>query len=524
MSLERFEDALSKRSFFYEINVNEERNTVDRSSTHMDGRFHHFQLTIDMILEKEPAPSDRQHFFEICRKEYENDQTKLAAIELFENSYSPDDALRWYTKPSFLPTLLNKALRTRNIHFLKLYGFFIRDIHAQLAKLQAEQPRMAIQVHRGQLMSSEEVALLMSVEGQLISINSFLSTTPDVAVALAFLGEGALDEGIHRVLLTLNIDPNTPKTKPFANIRSKSVIPDEDEVLIMLGNVFHIDEVRLLNDVWHIHMTLCECRKLDNEQLALRWRECLDKNSILQANALTNAKRVALPEPCFRRFLHTASSTSDFELDEYDDNVEIYQQLLDIFDQILSPTHPNIVDCHNHMGRIYSSRNDFTSALVSFEKALHLLQAAESEDNEKIVLCLHNIAHQHMQQKSFEKALPYEQQALDIMMAIAPTNHQDLLTAHMNIVDIYTALQNFDAALNHLDHASQISVHASPRDRIDISQMYLNMAAIYTSKGDYLQVGILLDKAFEIGTAEGLNLLPFVGEVGKFIHDLSSQH
>jgi hypothetical protein len=43
-----------------------------------------------------------------------------------------------------------------------------------------------MQVYRGQLMSIEEVGLLLSSEGQLVSMNSFLSTTPDLAVALAF--------------------------------------------------------------------------------------------------------------------------------------------------------------------------------------------------------------------------------------------------------------------------------------------------------------------------------------------------
>jgi hypothetical protein len=77
----------------------------------------------------------KKHCFEICKKEYENDKVKLAEIQLFENTYTSDDALRWYTKTSFISSLLNKTLRMRNIHFLELFGFFIRYIHAQLVKL-----------------------------------------------------------------------------------------------------------------------------------------------------------------------------------------------------------------------------------------------------------------------------------------------------------------------------------------------------------------------------------------------------
>jgi hypothetical protein len=145
-------------------------------------------------LEKNTVSTDRQYFFEICKKEYENDKIKLAEIQLSENTYTSDDALRWYTTTSFISSLLNKTLRMRNIHFLELFGFFIRDIHAQLVKLQAEQPWSVMQVYRGQLMSSEEVGLLMSSEGQLVSMNSFLSTTPDLAVALAFRGDDPVEE------------------------------------------------------------------------------------------------------------------------------------------------------------------------------------------------------------------------------------------------------------------------------------------------------------------------------------------
>jgi hypothetical protein len=88
----------------------------------------------------------------------------------------------------------------------------------------------------------------------------------------------------------LDIDSKTPNAKPFANIRTKTFIPDEDEVLIMMGSVFRIDEVRQNNDLWHIHLTLCGCKELDQEKLAERWKECLEKNSSLHALYLRNSK------------------------------------------------------------------------------------------------------------------------------------------------------------------------------------------------------------------------------------------
>jgi hypothetical protein len=111
---------------------------IDRSSTQLDGGFYHFQQFIDALIQANTTLTDRQRFIDICKTEYKDNPANLAQIKLFEDSYTREDALRWYTKPSFFSILLNKALRVRNIDFLSLFGFFIKDIHDQLTQLQRE--------------------------------------------------------------------------------------------------------------------------------------------------------------------------------------------------------------------------------------------------------------------------------------------------------------------------------------------------------------------------------------------------
>jgi hypothetical protein len=47
-----------------------------------------------LLLEKNIVSTDREFFFEICKKEYDNDKVKLVEIQLFENTYTSDDVLR----------------------------------------------------------------------------------------------------------------------------------------------------------------------------------------------------------------------------------------------------------------------------------------------------------------------------------------------------------------------------------------------------------------------------------------------
>ncbi|CAF1469955.1 unnamed protein product, partial [Didymodactylos carnosus] len=77
--------------------------------------------------------------------------------------------------------LLNKALRTLDIDLLYLLGFFIRDLREQLEQYRSPSP---IRIYRTQLMSKTEVQQLDNFRGQLISMNSFLSTTLDREVAV----------------------------------------------------------------------------------------------------------------------------------------------------------------------------------------------------------------------------------------------------------------------------------------------------------------------------------------------------
>ena len=218
----RFVDSIS-----YEICTT---NGQDRSSTDLGGGFLHTQLLIDTLLKMESTEVEFREFIDVCKKEYTGDHSSLAILAEFEQSYSPERALYWYSKQTILYRLLNKSLRTQNIDLILLFGFFIRDIHKQLEQLQQAQSTQMIRVYRGQLMSSEEVAMLISCEGQLISMNSFLSTTLDHQLALFLLGEGCLEVGLQRVLFEIDLGPNVPTTKPFADISEKSFFPDEQEI------------------------------------------------------------------------------------------------------------------------------------------------------------------------------------------------------------------------------------------------------------------------------------------------------
>ncbi|CAF1297250.1 unnamed protein product [Rotaria sordida] len=248
-SHDRFEQPLSI-NIFNTVNAGREKSTSE-----LNGQFVHSQILIDCLLRMRSSSTDRHDFLTYCKKEYANDNSQLNFIREFEHDYAASSALTWYTRDCFLYKLLNKALRTQNIDLLYLYGFFIRDLYQQLKRNQYPAP---IHLYRGQLMSKKEVQQLRNFIGQLISMNSFLSTTTDREVAIIFSGnDGVLNNDIQPVLFEIQADPDIGGIKPFADITSFSYMEDEEEVLMMLGAIFRIVHIRDESQLCIIQLVLC---------------------------------------------------------------------------------------------------------------------------------------------------------------------------------------------------------------------------------------------------------------------------
>ncbi|CAM4820955.1 unnamed protein product [Rotaria magnacalcarata] len=212
-------------------------NAHERSSTGMNGQFVHSQVLIDCLLGMQSTTTLKNELVAICEKAYKGNSAVLGTLREFKQSYSFDRAIWWYTRDSFLYRILNKALREQNIDLLFLLRFIISDMKQQLKKYQCSS---RLKLYRGQLMSMDELEMLNNSRGQLISINSFLSTSVKREVAYNFLMNSIHADDTTRVLFEIVVDPKVGDIKSFANVKLLSYFPQEEEVLIMLGSIFKL--------------------------------------------------------------------------------------------------------------------------------------------------------------------------------------------------------------------------------------------------------------------------------------------
>ena len=245
-----FTDSVNKRIFLQDLS---EEN----------GAFVRFQLLVDMILRLDHNGFSKQEMIEMCRAEYENNPTALQQIKSLEQTYESKEAVKWYTKNSFLYRLLNRSLRDSNINLIVKLRHFIYDLHNQLVELQNDflrslQTKSSIlTLYRGLSMSEEEFEQFRQHENHYVSMNGFLSSTHDYQAALFFAGEGKMEDSRVSVIYEISVDLTLKHSIPFAAIDYESVFTDEDEVLFSIGAVFRIRTIESIGEqIWKIHLTL----------------------------------------------------------------------------------------------------------------------------------------------------------------------------------------------------------------------------------------------------------------------------
>ena len=519
------------------FNVFNKSSTSEQSTTGLNGQFICAQLLIDCLLRIRATDNDRNELIHLANQEYKDNTNELDIIREFEKEYSPDRALWWYTRESFLYRQLNKALRMQNIDSMFVFRFLIRDIEKQLKEHQCT---TSMRVYRGQLMSNEELELLKESIGQLISMNSFLSTTNDRRVALSFLYSSTKSDRIQRVLFEIDADPQLKNIRAFADITSLSYFAGESEILFMLGSIFRLISVDQ-NDrgLWIFRLTLCGNHDLDLRAVFdhMKNQHGSGETTLLSVGLLlAEMGRYDEAEKFFRRLLkeipsdhediaacyHNLGNLFDFTGD-YQSSLDWHRKALETMLRTLNANDPNIATSYNSIGAVHAKMDAYEQAIESYTKAYEIWARVYGEDHPNIALCLSNLAGIHLMHEKFSLALEYLQKALIIYQKHLPANHHQLGDLQNNIGTVYLCLENFDRALEHLNIALKIKQICLPAQHPDIAMTYCNIGLVYEKKGQWQQALSHFNKAADIYHHVLSSTHPAVIKVEQFIKRVSEK-
>ncbi|CAF1440005.1 unnamed protein product, partial [Didymodactylos carnosus] len=217
-----------------------------------------FEFLIELLLNMPQTENAKQEMLEECRLYYKENRNGLELIDEFDQKYTSDKAIWWYTRSSFLYRLLNEVCRTENFDRMYAFRYFLVDMHRQMLKFHAASSleKKVLTVYRGQLMAVEEIDELKRNINQEFSTNTYWSTSIDPAVAFSYIDSDGFNE-LESVIFQITIDTSL-ETKPYVFVGPLSDFKHEEEIIFSISTVFRVNSVGQNDDhSWVITLTLC---------------------------------------------------------------------------------------------------------------------------------------------------------------------------------------------------------------------------------------------------------------------------
>ncbi|CAF4046364.1 unnamed protein product, partial [Rotaria sp. Silwood1] len=154
------------------------------------------------------------------------------------------------------------------------------------------------------------------------------------------------------------------------------------------------------------------------------------------------------------------------------------------------------------LGQMYDKKDDYTTALIQFEKSLEIRRRCLTSDHSLIEETLSTTAFIYSKQGDNDKALEYFKEALDLQMK---SESIYLASTCISIGSIYHAKGDHQTALIYYQNALKYAANDNP----ELGSLYYQIGLIYDDKKD-------LDMALE----NYLNALKYPSKIDSIIDDV----
>ncbi|CAF0990058.1 unnamed protein product [Didymodactylos carnosus] len=498
------------------------------------GKLLWFQLFIETILEMNQEPTAaKTELVTLCKKVYEGNAIEQHKIEAFNNTYSSTEAVKWYTRDMCLYRILNKALRIKDTDTIFSFRSLIRDIFKQLKEIHQQQNSVmnansCFRVYRGQALSKQDIELIKDSIGEFLSMNSFLSTSKDRAIALAYAVSS--NEDSVPVLFDIIVD-SRHETKPFADISALSYFQNEQEVLFMLCSIFRIVHIRQdsLSQIWLISLDLCNEDDSDyNELFSYAYNDTIAKSKILLSLSRLLRQTSVQSQKCFKlpwiEISLDDSNSRQIPNCSYEELVNTInpEQDLDNAQQELQRKLRSVPYNHIslgldflHIGVLYGKIFIYDRALSNFGRALEILHRSYGNEDERVGWCYNNIAVIFYNYEEYDSALSSYFKSLDIKLKLShlPYNHRSIAQTFVNIALVYQALRKYEKALVCFEQALKIKITSFPLTHIALADLYENIGLTHYTMANWNCALTNLTKAASIHDGNSPTVA-FVSEQG----------
>ncbi|UJR19413.1 hypothetical protein I4U23_022543 [Adineta vaga] len=453
-------------------------SVISSTSDNLESRnatFMWFQLFIEVLLRMHHKTTDRKELINICKKTYINDTEVLKIIDEFEKNYSADQSVWWYTRDTCFYRMLNKALRNQDFDMLFIFRSFITNIAKQIQEgyeefIRTNGSRNLIFVYRGQMISMNELELMKNNIDGFLSMNSFLSTSRDRAVAVQFARMCQGRNRMRPILFEIEINPKL-RTKAFADISKKSDFQSEHEVLIMLGALFCIKKVTEdpKDKVWVVRASLASDDDYHLKELFAHMKSKIgdDTNLDTLGKLLLRMDENEQARKCYQRLVkETQLALADAQLglgwaslkcNDEQEGLEHFQQALEIRQRLLGENHPDVAEILSFLGETYRMMNNYDQALTYVIKAMEIEEQTLPPDSLNLAATYDTLGTIYTTLHQYDLALIYYEKVLKIRQAALPSTHPQMAAIYGHLGYLFKDKGDYSKALNYYQKSLDIA-------------------------------------------------------------------
>ena len=497
----------------------DDRNEISISFANnntLDCSFMYTQILKEILLTIDFNEQNFKDFLTFCRTEFAQDTRELRKIDRLENEYHQRKPIWWYTWESFLYKTLNKALRLMDVDIIIKMGFFICDLHKQIADLHIKQiSAEPFTVYRLQGLSRTDFTQMKENRNGLLAFNNFLSTSKNRQVSLKFLHRIRSNSDLIPVLFVISIDPSIKQT-PFANVTDFSAVKNEEEILFSMHSVFRIGQInkKLHNNdqIWQVELTLTSdsdpelhilTEHMRNTTLGVTsWNRLgslmIELSKFDKAEEIYELLLRKVKDPYEKAYLFHQFGMIYYGQAKYEQAIAYNQKSLEMKKQNPLTDHSSLAASFNNIATIYSTTNEHSKALEYYKKTLEILSKSVPIDYTNLATTYSNIANVYSYTSDYSQALQYFRKSLEIEEKILPTNHPSLATSYNNIGTLYSEMNEHSTALEYYEKSFEIREKTLPENHSDLAISYNNIGIVYNSKKDYRRALEYLEEALRI--------------------------
>ncbi|CAF1452209.1 unnamed protein product, partial [Adineta steineri] len=481
--------------------------TIDETSNinlnKIDQSFMYTQLLKEILLTIDFEQDYFNDFLIFCREYFADNNIELRNVDKIEKEYQDHQPIWWYTYNCFLCSMSNKALHTMGIDLIIKLGFFIRDLHQHIVDLHSKQygdhhQSKTFTVYRGQGLSQTDFDQLTKKYGGLLSFHSFLSTSKERNVSLAFARQSIETSHPIGILFIMKIDPSISST-PFANIHNASV-HHKEEILFSIHSVFHIGSMKLIdktnNRLWQVELTLTN----DNDPQLCALTEHIRKETLSSYKGWyrLGALLIQLDQYDKAEQLYNLLLTKVTKKGKYQEAIDRYEKSVEINRELLSLNSSALTASYNGLGSVYSSINDYSKAHSYYEKALIINRKILPLDHPDLATSYNNIGSIYESIEEYSKALSYYKKALEIDQKTLPPNHPNLAACYNNIGSVYENLGKYSKALSYHERVLEIRQRTLLPDHHDLACSIGQIGMVCSHMGDRSKAIECCERALKI--------------------------